>query len=251
MTFMEQTIQHILQMDETGHGTHVAGIIGAREEKGRGIVGVASYAEGRIKLMALKGTGSKNTTFAGLCKCLDYAIKNGATISSNSWSAPLIPDYKTERAWKNVLQNNPNHLFITSAGNDDWLINNLYRPFTCGIQEPNLLCVASSNRQNQKRYYSNYGRDYVHVFAPGSCILSTLPNNSYGSDSGTSMAVPHVSGLAALVRTLRNDLNGQEVRNLIESNVVKKSAYSTLVSTGGIIDAEKTLKAARISGMNL
>ena len=240
-----------------GHGTHCAGIIGAKEDNEEGLAGVASYAEGRVKMMALKGLSANGSSIVGLLRCLNYAIDNGASISSNSWGTTCSEDdcynsngwIQLERMWKTVLQNNPDHLFIVAAGNDNLLIDENYRPLACGIQEPNLLCVASSNIENQKSSFSNYGKEYVHVFAPGTNIVSTTPGGTYGIKNGTSMACPHVSGLAALIRVMRNDLNGQDVKTLIESNVVQKPVYSTLVSTGGIIDAEKTLPAARIAGM--
>ena len=94
------------------------------------------------------------------------------------------------------------------------MINDTYRPLTCGIKEPNVLCVASSNIINQKSSFSNYGDEYVHVFAPGTIINSTFPLDhplfpNYNTLSGTSMACPHVSGLAALIRVMNNDLNAQ------------------------------------------
>ena len=249
-----------LNWHQSGHGTHCAGIIGAKENDGQGIAGVASFAEGKIKLMALKGLSRESSTTSGLLKCLEYAIANNATISSNSWGSECNQNgcynltENAESMWKTILQNNPDHLFIAAAGNDNLEINDNYRPLMCGIQEPNLLCVASSTDKNQRSSFSNFGEDYVHLFAPGSNIISTYPINhpiapNYANLSGTSMACPHVSGLAALVRAKRNDLSGKDVRNLIETNVVQKAVYSTFVSTGGIIDAEKTLKAARISGM--
>ena len=212
-----------------GHGTHCAGIIGAKEDNEEGIAGVASYAEGRVKMMALKGLSANSSSVVGLLRCLNYAIDNGASISSNSWGAPCTRDdcynsngwIQLERVWKAGLQNNPDHLFIVAAGNDNLLIDENYRPLACGIQEPNLLCVASSNIENQKSSFSNYGNEYVHVFAPGTNIISTTPNGFYGIKNGTSMACPHVSGLAALIRVMRNDLNGQDVKTLIESNVVQ------------------------------
>ena len=113
----------------------------------------------------------------------------------------------------------------------------------CGLNEPNLLCVASSPQADRKSSLSNYGKEYVHVFAPGSSVYSTEPNNQYGVKSGTSMACPHVSGLAALVMTMRSDLTGRDVRDLIEANVQKKTAYENLVSSGGLIDVAKTIRA--------
>ena len=92
---------------------------------------------------------------------------------------------------------------------------------------------------------SNYGNEYVHVVAPGSSIMSTIPGGKYKRYSGTSMACPQVSGLAALIRTMRPDLNAQKVRKAIESNVRVKSDYANLVSSSGLIDVGKTLKALK------
>merc|ERR1712020_539238 len=120
-----------------------------------------------------------------------------------------------------------------------------YKPMTCGLKEPNLLCVASSTRWDSRSGFSNYGKGYVHVFAPGSSILSCLPNNRYGTKSGTSMACPQVSGLAALIMTMRDGMSAEEVRQVIEENVQKKDRYSDVVSSGGLIDVGATIKALK------
>merc|ERR1711981_83241 len=95
--------------------------------------------------------------------------------------------------------------------------------------------------------FSNYGKKYVHVMAPGSSIYSSLPKNRYASWSGTSMACPQVSGLAALMRSMRATLTGKEVRDMIEANVQKKAAYVDKVSSGGLIDVGATIKALKNS----
>ena len=81
--------------------------------------------------------------------------------------------------------------------------------------------------------------------APGQEIYSSLPNNRYASWSGTSMACPQVSGLAALMRSMRADLTGQQVRYMIEANVQKKEIYADKVSSGGLIDVGATIKALK------
>merc|ERR1719436_1939473 len=151
----------------------------------------------------------------------------------------------TEAVWDKVLKNNPDHLFVAAAGNDGKFIYDGFKPTACGFKEPNLLCVASSTKSDSLSSFSNYGPDYVHVVAPGSDILSTYLKNQYSYMSGTSMACPHVSGLAALVRSMRGDLTGQQVKELIEANVQKKSAYADKVSTGGLIDVGATIKALK------
>ena len=107
------------------------------------------------------------------------------------------------------------------------------------------ISVDSSDRAGRKSVFSTTGSRFIHVFAPGSNIMSTWLRSmgSYRSASGTSMACPMVSGLAALVRSMRGSLNGAQVKQLIEQNVQKKSQFSGLVSTGGLIDVDKTIGA--------
>ena len=116
---------------------------------------------------------------------------------------------------------------------------------TCGLKEPNLLCVASSTSSDTRSGFSNFGKEFVHVFAPGSSILSCLPNNRYASWSGTSMACPQVTGLAALIMTMRDAMSAQELRQVIEENVQKKDQYKDMVSSGGIIDVGATIQALK------
>ena len=232
-------------IDRNNHGTHCAGVIGAKENNGQGIAGVASFTKGKVKLMALKGLNDRGSgTIGGLLACLNYAISKGAKISSNSWGGGSI-NPSTERMWDAVLRNNPDHLFIAAAGNSNMKITATRRIMSCGLKEPNQLCVASSTERDARSGFSNYGKEYVHVVAPGSRILSTIPGRRYTYLSGTSMACPQVSGLAALIRTMRPDLNGQQVRAVIESNVRVKSDYANLVSSSGLIDVGKTLKALK------
>ena len=231
-------------IDRHSHGTHCAGIIAAEPNNEEGIAGVASYHQGKVKLMALKGlSDSGGGTISGLLSCLNYAVDKGAKISSNSWGGGTVNGI--EAVWDAVLRNNLDHLFVAAAGNRDMEINDCYKSMTCGLKEPNLLCVASSTKNDERSYFSNYGKDYVHVFAPGSDILSSIPNKKYATYSGTSMACPQVSGLAALIMTMRDNMSAHEVRQLIEANVRVKSEYASFVSSGGLIDVGATIKALK------
>ena len=235
-------------IDVHSHGTHCAGIVAAEENNGEGIAGVASFSQGKVKLMAVKGlSDSGSGTMSGLLAGLNYAIAMGARISSNSWGSGVsssIAEYY-ESIWDPVLQNNPDHLFIAAAGNDATEINDDLRPMACGLVEPNLMCVASMQSDGTMSSFSNYGENYIHVFAPGTSIASTIPDASYSYKSGTSMATPMVSGLAALVMTMREDLTGAEVRAVIEANVETSDNYDGLVSSGGCIDVGATILALK------
>ena len=83
------------------------------------------------------------------------------------------------------------------------------------------------------------------MFAPGSDILSTFPNNEYESISGTSMACPQVSGLAALIMTMRGNMSAPAVRQVIEANVRVKAEYASRVSSSGLIDVGATIRAVK------
>merc|ERR1712168_1485451 len=122
-----------------------------------------------------------------------------------------------------ILANNPEHLFIAAAGNDNEQISESNQFVTGSTNAANQIVVGATTDNDARSWFSNYGKPYVHVMAPGSDIMSTLPNNRYGSLSGTSMACPQVSGLAALIMTMRDGMSGPDVRNLIETYVQKKT----------------------------
>ena len=224
-----------------GHGTHCAGIIAATANNGQGIAGVAGISKGKVKIMAIRALGPRGGATSWLMTALNYAISKGAKISSNSYGGPSSQGQQENAAWKRVLERNPGHLFISAAGNEETKIGANYSP--AANTASNHICVASSTESSAMSDFSNYGTPYVHVFAPGSRIASTFPNNRYKYSSGTSMACPMVSGLAALLMSMRANLKGARVKQLIEQNVQAKSQFRGRVTTGGLIDVDKTIKA--------
>ncbi|MEQ8924275.1 MAG: S8 family serine peptidase [Fulvivirga sp.] len=198
--------------DVDGHGTHVAGTVAAVNNNGIGVAGVAGGGNGNsgISLMSCQVFVSGGGGFA---ESYAYAADNGAVISQNSWgyTSPGNFEQSVLDAIDYFIANagydengNPvgpmqGGLVIFSSGNSD--DNGQYYP---GYYEP-ILAVAATNHNDQKSYYSNFG-SWVDIAAPGGetfttteGVLSTLPNNSYGFFQGTSMACPHVSGVAALI----------------------------------------------------
>ena len=194
-----------------------------------------------LKIMDESGLAQQKNSI----RALEYAIKHGAKISSNSYGGhgvTLCEPYLNEL--ENVLSNAPDHLFVAAAGNE--ANNNDDVPACpCNANVPNAICVASSTKNKKMSKYSNFGHKDVHVFAPGEDIASLWKihgqaEHQYAWSNGTSMASPFVSGLAALILSIKNGLSGDEVKELITENV--QSMSSQYVSSGGLIDIAKTLK---------
>ena len=181
---------------------------------------------------------------SALFKGLEYAISNGATVSNWSLGGGTITEAE-RTAYENIANNNPEHLMVFAAGNSNKLVHS--NLFGCGLDLPNQICVASSTEGDTRSGFSNYAKDLVDVFAPGSRILSSTPNNMYSFKYGTSMAAPHVAGLAALIRSMKT-MTALEAKNYILDNVQVKSQYGDFVSTSGLIDALATVTAVAGGG---
>ena len=194
--------------DDNGHGTHVAGTIGAVGNNGIGIAGVAWS----VKVMALKfmdATGSGNLSDA--VAAIDYARVNGAKVINASWGGG---------GFSSLLQSaitrfqNAGGVFVAAAGNEG--ANNATTP-SYPANYPNVISVAASTSTGTLASFSNYGTN-VDIVAPGQNILSTIPGNRYTSYSGTSMASPHVAGAFALLWGQSPTLTATQLVSLVMSN---------------------------------
>jgi thermitase len=228
-------------MDDNGHGTHCAGIIGAEGENEIGISGV----NWKVKIMPLKfmNAGGYGTTKDAI-EAINYVIDRkragvNVRVISASWGSRM-----RSKALEDVIRKaqEAGILFVAASGNDSANTDQLPQ-YPAGYDLPNVISVAALNRQDDLASFSNYGLKSVHIAAPGANILSTWPGNEYRENSGTSMATPMVSGVAALVLSKRPQLSVDELRSVLLKSVDKLPQLKGKVSSGGRINAAKAVGA--------
>lgn len=225
-----------------GHGTHAAGIIGAVYGNGRGTVGVNR----KVSIMAIKGlTGNGFAWTEHLVAGLIYAVDHGAKIISASWANakkdnPPIIDALNYAAAKGVL------VVVAagnSAGDND---NDATAEYPAGYIMDHLMAVASVDENDQLAKSSNYGAKTVALAAPGVNIYSTLPENKYGFESGTSMACPAAAGAAALVWSTYPSLTNIQVKKALMDSVDRVPSLAGKTVTGGRVNVARALELAKL-----
>jgi len=191
-------------MDDNGHGTHVSGTIAGVGDNGVGVAGVNWHG----KLMGLKFLDSNGSGFlADAVAALDYAVRMGAKISNNSWAGG---GYEALMARAIANARTAGHIFVAAAGNES-ANNNITATYPANYNYDNVVSVAAVDHNDNLAYFSNYGSTSVDIAAPGVNIFSTLPNNRYGTYSGTSMAAPHVAGALSLLWDSEPNLTYRQV----------------------------------------
>ena len=244
------------------HGTHVAGIIAADRYNGIGIRGIADKA----KLMSVVAVPDGDERDENVAKAINYAVNNGAQIISMSFGKrEKTRKDLVDAAIKNAMQHGV--LIVHSAGNDAVNTDSIpfypNRSYKDGGRAPNWIEVGASTQRCDKRLaadFSNYNPRDVDVFAPGSKILSIFPGDRYKVLSGTSMAGPMVTGMAAVIWSYFPKLSAAQVRDVILKSVVqhdltvyrpagepmqpKAVNFETLCRTGGIVNLYKAIRLA-------
>lgn len=215
--------------DDHGHGSHCAGTIGAEGDNGLGITGVAW----QVRIMAIKFlTAQGSGSLAGAISSIDYATKMGAHIQSNSWGGGGFSQQLKDAI---VRSHEANAIFIAAAGNSNEN-NDSGAHYPSNYDVPNVMSVAAINNSGQRASFSNYGANTVHLGAPGRNIQSTIPGG-YAAWSGTSMATPHVSGVAALVLANESQLTGVELKERLIRTVRPFTNLRGKTITGGVVNA--------------
>lgn len=225
-------------MDRNGHGTHVAGTIAAVADNGTGVAGVAPEAQ----IMALKFLDDNgNGSLFDAIQALDYAVMMGAQVSNNSWGSG---SYSSALAGAITLAGAAGHTVVAAAGNDS-TNTDLSGHYPASYDAANLIAVAATDDADRLAYFSNYGITTVDVAAPGQSIYSTLPGDSYGTNSGTSMATPHVTGIVALLLAQNPTLSPEAIRDLLIDTSDPMAALASRSVSGGRVNAAAALDAAQ------
>lgn len=225
--------------DVDSHGTHVAGIIGAVGNNGIGITGVNWHVKILpVKVLDSNGGGDIATIIEGI----EYAVNMGAKVINASYTYPqsciyILPLQGDKEAIEFAKENGV--LFIAAAGN--YGCNNDQTPFYPASHPlNNIISVTATDQNDEMPYWANYGIDSVYVAAPGDNIYSTI-KGGYEFLSGTSMATPFVSGLAALIYSSHPEYTYLETREVILSSADKLFSLENKIASKGRINAYQAL----------
>lgn len=204
------------------HGTHVAGTVAAVGNNGRGVIGVAP----NVKIMALKIFPN---AYSSVCAdAIRYAVDNGAKVLNNSWgpSGRDDSDPTIENAIRYAHSKEAIVIFAAGNSNDD-------ARYYYGGNSPYTICVAAVDSNFNRASFSNYG-SVVDISAPGVSIKSTVPNGGYSNKSGTSMASPHIAGLAALILSKNPAFTYDQVLSKMKTTAIPVNASNI---GAGVMDA--------------
>lgn len=243
---------------EPSHGTHVAGIVAADRTNGLGVNGIAD----NVRIMSVRAVPNGDERDKDVANAIRYAVDNGARIINMSFGKSISPD-KAVVDEAVAYAEKKGVLLIHGSGNEkkdnDQEGNFPTANYANGKQAKNWLEVGATASGTGKDFvadFSNYGKKSVDVFAPGVDIYSTVPNNGYEEKSGTSMAAPVVTGIAALLWSYFPELTAPQVADIIKASTRKfdrltvnkpgggETEFSALSNTGGLVNAYTAVSLA-------
>ncbi|MDL5510305.1 S8 family peptidase [Arenibacter sp. M-2] len=240
------------RVDDESHGTHVAGIIAAKRNNGLGANGVAD----NVEIMSIRAVPNGDEYDKDIALGIRYAVDNGAKIINGSFGKAYSPNAE----WVyDAIKYAADHdvLFVHAAGNSGEDLDDPNNPNFPNDQinngpemADNVITVGaltSKYGSEMVASFSNYGLINVDIFAPGDDIYSTMPNNEYDFQGGTSMAAPAVAGVAALVRSFYPKLSASQVKAiLLNSGLTTKSKVVVSGDSSMALDFQKISKSGKM-----
>ncbi|UCH83338.1 MAG: S8 family serine peptidase, partial [Candidatus Latescibacterota bacterium] len=224
-------------MDESGHGTHVAGTIAAVGNNGIGITGVNWHA--RIMPLKIVDINGEGFTYPA-ARAIEYAVMMGARVTNHSWGGGNPSSALNDAI---IAAQEAGVLTVASAGNAGRELNDYHQHFPAGLPFDGIVSVANTNRNDQLAGSSNWSSENVDLGAPGSGILSTTPGNRYESFTGTSMSAPHVTGAISLIWAHAPRMSAMQVKELLLANVDPLPDLDGRTVSGGRLNLHSALAA--------
>ena len=246
--------------DFESHGTHVAGIVAASRDNGKGVNGVANH----VKIMAVRVVPDGDEHDKDVALGIRYAVDNGAKVINTSFGKAYSPNKKW--VYDAIIYAAKKEVLIVNAAGNDGKDIDVEETFPNDSSDliheiaDNVLTVGAMSLHYDEQLpatFSNYGKINVDVFAPGVGIYASYPNDAYESISGTSMAAPSVSGVAALVRSYYPMLSASQVKHILMNSGMKinfdvikpgteaeRVPFSELSVSGRVVNAYNALKMA-------
>lgn len=220
--------------DNNSHGTHVSGIIAAAGDNGNGVAGLNWNATIMpLKVLDANGGGSTDRAVSAIY----FAVDNGAKVINASWGGDTFSQSMLDSL---NYANAKGVVFVTAAGNEG-VNNDVATSYPASYRLPNVLSVASVDRNGNLAVDSNYGGGTVDLAAPGVDIVSTTPGG-FATYSGTSMATAFVSGTVSLLAGLRPDLSASQLVDRVRTAVKPLPALAGKTVSGGVVDPYEVLK---------
>ncbi|PHJ25896.1 subtilisin sub8 [Cystoisospora suis] len=230
-------------MDDNGHGSHVAGIIGAQRDNKMGVSGISNHARIlALKILDKKGEGDVSHAIPAI----RYALDNGAKVITNSWGGISGPGTQILGVLlKEAVADASGTVFVIAAGNDGMdITKDPYYP--ASFLRDWTITVAAHGRDGALPHWTNYGQRNVHLTAPGESITSTWIGSGYRLSSGTSMAAPMVSGVAAEILAYNPTLQPQQVVDVLVQSGVHDKRHKNLSLTGSRLNAYRAIVLSQL-----